>query len=230
MALPSPAPRLLAVLLLTLASLPALAENLTGRVVGVHDGDTLTLLEPGNRQRKVRLNQIDAPELKQDFGQAAKQALAGLVFGQEVRIEVVDTDKYGRTVGTVWIGGTDANLEQVRRGYAWAYRKYLKNPAYLDAEASAKGSRLGLWSRPDAVPPWEFRHPERAGESASLPAPIARPAQRAATAGSGAGTCGSKRFCKEMRDCAEARYFLQTCGVKELDRDGDGMPCENLCK
>jgi len=94
----------------------AAQADLSGRVVSVADGDTITVLDGGNRQIKIRLHQIDAPEKKQDFGQASKQSLSDLVYGKEVRIEVADTDKYGRTVGKVWIGGTDANLEQVKRG------------------------------------------------------------------------------------------------------------------
>lgn len=204
------------------------APDITGRVVGVHDGDTVTVLDAGNRQFKIRLNQIDAPELRQDFGQASKQSLSDQVFGKQVRIEVTDTDKYGRTVGTVWIGGTDANLEQVKRGMAWAYRKYLKDPAYITAEEAAKRARLGLWSRPDAIPPWEFRH---GSKTAATPAPAGNSSRQAlASPASGHATCGTKRFCKEMTSCEEARFFLKTCGIQTLDRDGDGVACESLCK
>jgi endonuclease YncB( thermonuclease family) len=206
------------------------STNIVGRVVGAHDGDTVTVLDAGNQQIKIRLNQIDAPELSQDFGRSSKQSLSDLVFGKQVRIEVADTDRYGRTVGTIWIGGTDVNLEQVKRGQAWAYRKYLKDPAYLDAEEAAKRARLGLWSLPNPIPPWEYRHPERrgGGEAMGRLSP-ALPSAAAPRSGSSAG-CGTKRLCKDMTSCEEARFFLETCGVTALDRDGDGVACESLCR
>lgn len=212
-----------------LMSLPSPAAALVGRVVGVHDGDTLTLLSPSHAEIKIRLDQIDAPELGQDFGQSSKQALAGLVFGKDVRVEVLDTDKYGRTVGTVWLEQTDVNLAQIKAGMAWAYRKYLKDPDYLDAETKAKNERRGLWSQSNAIPPWEFRHPERRSISGQmgLKSRAPKPLTSATTDSS---KCGSKRFCREMRDCAEARFFLERCGLTSLDGNNDGIPCENLCR
>ena len=139
-----------------------------------------------------------------------------------VRVEVFDTDKYGRTVGKVWVNGQDANLEQIKRGMAWVYEKYANEPAYFAAEGAAKSGRIGLWNQPNPTPPWVFRHPERAVTST--------PAKPPATALKSAGRCGEKRFCKEMSDCAEARYFLNVCGVKQLDGDGDGRPCATLRK
>jgi endonuclease YncB( thermonuclease family) len=198
------------------------AETITGRVVGVADGDTITVLDSSKGLNKIRLHQIDAPEKKQDFGQRSKQALSGLVYGKQVRVEVFDTDKYGRTVGKVWINGLDVNLEQVKRGMAWVYEKYAHDPAYFAAERTAKIGRIGLWNQPTPTPPWVYRHPERKTTTS--------PAKPPALARKKAGRCGEKRFCKEMNDCAEARYFLTTCGVKQLDGDGDGRPCESLCQ
>jgi endonuclease YncB( thermonuclease family) len=212
-------------ILLALTGLAGAAAELRGRVVGVHDGDTLTLLDAGNRQIKIRLNQIDAPELGQDFGRASKQSLADLVFGKEVRVVVADTDKYSRTVGTVWNGTRDVNLAQIQSGMAWAYRKYLRDPAYLDAETAAKNARKGLWSQPAALPPWEYRHPERRA-GGILPPPPPPAGQRSAKP---AGY-GTKRFCREMATCTEARFYLETCGVRGLDGNGDGQPCESLCR
>lgn len=209
-------------LLCLVVSAFAQGETLTGKVVGVADGDTLTILDASNRQTKIRLHQIDAPEKKQDFGQRSKQSLSDLVYGKQVRVEVATTDRYGRTVGKVWIGGTDANLEQVKRGMAWVYEKYAKEPAYFAAERTAKMNRTGLWDQPNPTPPWVFRHPERAG--------ITRTAKPPALSTKASKRCGEKRFCKEMVDCTEARYFLTECGVKGLDGDGDGKPCESLCR
>lgn len=92
-----------------------------GRVVGVSDGDTITVLVGGHEQIKVRLAEIDAPEKAQPFGQRSKQALSDLVFGKTVRVEQQDTDRYGRVVGRVFVDGTDVNVEQIRQGMAWAY-------------------------------------------------------------------------------------------------------------
>ncbi len=203
-----------------------LAETITGRVVGVHDGDTVTVLDADNRQYKIRFAQIDAPETSQDFGQASKQSLSDMVYGKTVTVEIETIDKYGRTVGKVMADGLDTNLEQVKRGMAWVYRQYARDQSYFAAEDAAKAARLGLWSRPDAIPPWEYRHGGKpAGQpsrgSASVPP---------AAATQNDGSCGSKRYCKQMSTCEEARFYLTQCGVGSLDRDGDGVPCESLCK
>ena len=95
------------------------AEIIEGRVVGVHDGDTVTLLITGNQQLKIRLAQIDAPELDQAFGQKSKQSLSDLVFNKTIKVEKETVDKYARTVGTLLVDGVDANREQVKRGMAW---------------------------------------------------------------------------------------------------------------
>ena len=104
--------------LFVLAISLAQAGPITGKVVGVSDGDTITVLTPAKESVKVRLYGIDAPESKQAFGARAKQELSGLVFGKAVRVEVVDKDRYGRTVGRVFVGDVDVNLEMVRRGFA----------------------------------------------------------------------------------------------------------------
>lgn len=132
----------------------------TGRVVGVTDGDTVKMLCDGV-ETKVRLDQIDAPERNQAFGKKSKNALSDLVFDRTVRVETSGTDRYGRTLGTLWIGETDANREMVRLGYAWAYRKYLRDDALLDVEASAKSARRRLWADKAPIPPWEFRKASR---------------------------------------------------------------------
>ncbi len=207
-------------LLFCLATVAAHAADITGRVVGVADGDTITVLDAGHGLTKIRLHQIDAPEKKQDYGQRSKQSLSELAYGKQVRVEGFDTDKYGRTVGKVWVNGKDVNLEQVKRGMAWVYEKYAHDPAYFAAERTAKTGRVGLWNQPNPTPPWEYRHPGRA----------TAPANHPALASKSVGRCAEKRFCKEMKDCAEARYFLNICGMKQLDGNGDGTPCERLCK
>jgi endonuclease YncB( thermonuclease family) len=150
---------LLALLLVT--AIPAWAETLTGRVVAIADGDTLTLLTPDRRQVKVRLHGIDTPEARQPFGNRARQALSELAFQKPARVEVQDTDRYGRTVGRVYVGPVDVNAELVRHGMAWVYTRYNRDPALPQLEAEARAARRGLWADPQPVPPWDWRRQQR---------------------------------------------------------------------
>ncbi len=144
----------------------AFAETYTGRVVGISDGDTLTVLDKANQQHKVRLAGIDAPEKKQAFGNASRQNLAELVFDKSVTVETKKFDRYKRELAKVWIGASvDANLEQVRAGLAWHHKHYEREQspedrrAYNLAEEEARAAHRGLWRDSSPVPPWEFRHP-----------------------------------------------------------------------
>ena len=137
------------------------AQTIEGRVVGVHDGDSLTVLDAEKVQHKIRLSGIDAPEEKQAFGERAKQALSRLAFGEKVRVEVHGKDKYGRTLGDVYAGGKRVNLAMVEAGMAWAY-KGTKDAALLAAEGDARREKRGLWRDKDPIPPWEFRAEEKA--------------------------------------------------------------------
>lgn len=131
-------------------------SELVGKVVGVHDGDILTLLVD-RRQYKVRLEGIDAPEIGQDFGARAKQALSKQCFGKSVRAKTYGRDRYGRTLGEVFVDGQSANLRLVKEGMAWHYKKYSDSTELAEAETQAREKKLGLWSDPAAIPPWEFR-------------------------------------------------------------------------
>lgn len=202
------------------------AQGLEGQVVGVADGDTITVLVGGRTQVKVRLAEIDAPEKLQAFGQRSKQSLSNMVFGKTVRVEQRDVDRYGRVVGRVFVGTTDVNAEQVREGMAWVYRRYARDKSLLTIEQEAREARRGLWSDPHPMPPWEYRHGGRE-RSKEVDAPTG--SERQARDSSPAWRCGAKRYCSEMTSCAEARYYLTQCGVRSLDRDGDGIPCEALC-
>ena len=135
---------------------PTLDEDLHGRVVSITDGDTLKILT-GTQQVKIRLAEIDTPEREQPWGTRAKQALSDKVFGKDVRVKVVDTDRHGRTVGKIWLDSRDINREMVREGHAWVYRKCMKDKSLLDDEDHARKEKLGLWSLPDPVPPWKWR-------------------------------------------------------------------------
>jgi endonuclease YncB( thermonuclease family) len=223
---------LAAVLLLAFA--PAHGETLRGRVVGVTDGDTIRLLVDGKRQYKVRLGEIDAPESGQPFGRKSKAMLSDLVFRQTVSARVTDVDRYGRSVAVITLQGTNINAEMVRRGGAWAYRRYLSDQRYLTWEAQARKGRRGLWAlqADQIMAPWDWRAARRAG---SVAAPNSRPTSppylyvKSDRSPSSAGKCGSKRYCRQMNSCQEAIYFLKQCGLGRLDGDGDGVPCESLC-
>jgi endonuclease YncB( thermonuclease family) len=136
---------------------PAQNEIVTARIVGVHDGDSITALAAGNVQLKVRLDGIDAPELKQPFSQQSKQALSAMVFGRIVSLHVTGRDRYKRTLAVVVADGVNVNLQMVRLGLAWRYEKYSKDAALMDAQNAARAARSGLWADPGAVPPWEWR-------------------------------------------------------------------------
>ena len=144
-------------------SSPARAD-ITGYVVGVADGDTITVLDAGKGQHKIRLTGIDAPEKKQPFGNRSKQNLSDMVFNKTVIVETDKRDRYGRELGKVLAGGKDVNLEQVRTGFAWHYKKYERTQSATDrqvyavAENEAKAAKRGLWVDAEPVPPWAWRH------------------------------------------------------------------------
>lgn len=154
------------VLLLSLSLLAhqaAHSDTLYGSVVGLSDGDTITVLDTSKAQHRIRLAGIDAPEKKQPFGDRSRQSLASLVFGKNVQVEYSKTDRYGRIVGKVLVNDVDASLEQVKRGLAWHYKVYEReqNPAdrvlYAQAELDARRAHQGLWADPSPIPPWDFR-------------------------------------------------------------------------
>lgn len=152
-------PRLVVLALALLAS-PAAAEVVRGVVVGISDGDTMTLLTAGSVPVRIRLAEIDAPELHgQPYGQAAKAALSRLAFGRPALADVVTSDQYGRRVAVVDVDGVNINAAMVKQGLASAYLRYETDPAYSRLEAEARRRKLGLWSgqgRPP-VEPWHFR-------------------------------------------------------------------------
>jgi micrococcal nuclease len=135
--------------------------RLSLKVVSVHDGDTITCLSDDNRQIKVRLDAIDAPELGQPFGQAAKRALSEMVFGKTVVVIKKKEDRWGRTIGHVLVEGKDTNLLMLEQGMAWHYQQYSKNARLQRAEDDARAARTGLWADRDPVAPWEWRRTER---------------------------------------------------------------------
>lgn len=133
-----------------------------GKVVSIADGDTFTLLDETNTQVKVRLHGIDCPERAQDFGQVARQKLSDLLFNQPVKLDVKDTDRYGRSVAIVYtLQGLCVNEELLKEGLAWHYTTYDKNEAWAALEQTARKNKVGLWSQPKPVAPWDWRKEKR---------------------------------------------------------------------
>jgi len=210
------------ILVLAAFSTHSLAQALSGQVISVQDGDTLTMMIAGHK-RKVRLTEIDTPERSQPWGDQARQALIGKVLGQTVSIQTASQDRYGRSLGRVYLGQRDINRELVTEGHAWAYRKYLTDPTFISAEHQAQTQHLGLWSLNGAIAPWDWRRGQREVLQAVVVSEVnITPVD--------SGQCGTKRYCREMTSCTEARFYLQSCGLSNLDGDKDGVPCEALCR
>ena len=205
-----PPPTSLAVLIALSSPTPTLISDyeptwqlqpIIGKVVGVSDGDTITVLDASNKQHKIRLDGIVAPESAQDYGSRAKQSLSDLVFGKTVTVISQKKDRYGRVLGTVTLDGKDINLEQVQRGMAWAYRYRAwevrpEEPTPEEqAEAQARKERRGLWADASPIPPWDFRR----GKTAK--APGAKPPATATATGPIIGNRNSKIY--HMSNCPD---------------------------
>lgn len=131
-------------------------------VVAVTDGDSLRVLRDG-REERIRLHGVDAPERAQPYSSRAKQLASSLVFGKVVQVQVLEADRYGRTVARVLLpDGRDLGHELVREGLAWWYRQYAADDEVLRAlEDEARRARRGLWADRSPQPPWEFRRQRR---------------------------------------------------------------------
>lgn len=198
---------------------PVLAEEFDAKVIAVMDGDTVMVLREG-RKIKVRLANIDAPELAQEFGKKSRQVLADRVLKKQVRINSKAMDSYGRMIAEISLDGTSVNEAQVSDGMAWEYSHFHRNTHYLQLSKQAQQAKLGLWAQtepPVSPEQWRKMH-------AAKPA-----AQKAPSATQMNAACGKKHLCRQMLSCGEAKIYFLQCGVKTLDGNGDGVPCENLC-
>ena len=200
----------------------AVANNLKlvieGKVISVHDGDTVTVLDQDNKKFTIRLQGIDAPELKQEFGSVSQQNLSRLVLGKQVTIVWTKIDKYRRTVGTIMLDGRDMNIEQVRAGLAWHFKKYEDEQSpedrrtYAAAEQEARAATLGLWKDAAPTAPGDWRQDVKAKRWGPPP-----------PEGTIIGNSSSKKYhrpdCAGYRDMAERnRVFFKT--VEEAEAAG----------
>ena len=213
---------------------PARAE-IRGRVVKVADGDTITVLDASNTQHKIRFYGIDAPEKSQAFGQKSKQQLSNYVFGKDVIVKWKSKDKYGRVLGTVFVGGKDINLQMVRDGYAHHYKRFDNSPAYAAAETDARQNRRGLWSDPNPISPEDYRHrgtssapshmetrhPAASSQATNLPPPSSRVECRAGNA----MPVASRTSAPVNDTYPETDFWLSTNSNKRHNRN-----CENYRK
>lgn len=146
-------------LLLAAAALPlCVAQDWTGRVVRVSDGDTLEVLR-GREKVRIRLHGIDCPELGQPFGQRARQRTGDLAMGKTVTVRPVENDRFGRVVAEILLpGGASLNRRLVEEGLAWWFRQYARRDVELRLlEEKARDARRGLWADRQPVPPWKWR-------------------------------------------------------------------------
>lgn len=195
------------------------ADEFEARVIAVMDGDTVMVLRDG-KKIKVRMVNIDAPESEQAYGKESREALANMVLQKRVRIKSQAIDSYGRIIAEVSVDGRSVNEEQLRNGMAWEYSHYHSNKRLLSLTGEAQQAQRGLWGQPvEAIAPeqWRKAHPAK-----TQPSTVASPVQKSAA-------CGRKHLCSEMISCDEAKIYLRHCGVKSLDGNGDGVPCETLC-
>lgn len=139
------------------------AETLSLKVVGVSDGDTFTGLTADKQEIVIRINGIDAPEKGQPYGKVAKQALSDLIFGQQVKVEILSTDRWKRKIAIVYTAsGADVAAEMLMQGLAWHFKKYDDSAYYAKLELQAKGAQVGLWQGNDIIEPWVWRKMSKA--------------------------------------------------------------------
>lgn len=153
--------KVLLILFILLVSCEPASELLTGKVISVADGDTVTILTENDESIKIRLEGIDAPERGQDFGGKSRQYLNELCYGKTVKVEKKGVDQYGRVLGIVYVGDLNLNEEQVRSGLAWYYRHYVNDPRLDLLEQTARNQKLNIWSQKNPLAPWEFRKNKR---------------------------------------------------------------------
>lgn len=205
------------------SDLAANMREISCKVVKIKDGDTLTCLN-NRTQLNVRLHYIDAPEATQPFGNRAKQTLASLAFKKQVTLLASGYDKYGRVLAVVKNErGEDLNLQLVQMGMAWAYRQ--TQPIYQQAQRQAQGAKIGLWQDKNPINPAEWRANKRSDSSKNLQNfPPNRPLAEV--------NCSLKLSCRQMErqgfSYAQAEHYFHQCGWKELDGNGDGIPCNRL--
>jgi endonuclease YncB( thermonuclease family) len=217
------------VALFALVVLNAQAESFEAKVLAVMDGDTV-FVKSGAFKAKLRLVNVDAPEKDQPFGKESQESLQSLIGGKVIHVESKAMDKFGRTIGLISIGDINVNEEQVRRGMAWAYSRSREGRAYARLQSEAQQAKRGLWQQanPQSPAQWRKLHPSEPAKHARQQQHKALPQTQKPERFSNLA-CGKKSYCSQMVTCDEAHFYLTVCGVKRLDTNKDGIPCESLC-
>ncbi len=219
----------LLIALLSIVALSVRAESFEAKVLTVMDGDTV-FVKTGPFKAKLRLVNIDAPEKDQPFGKESQESLQSLIGGKVIHVESKAVDKFGRTIAVISIGDINVNEEQVRRGMAWAYSRSREGRTYARLQSEAQLARRGLWHQPNPQQPsqWRKLHPSEPTKRTRQQQHKALPQTQKPEKFSNLA-CGKKNYCSQMVTCDEAHFYLTVCGVKRLDTNKDGIPCESLC-
>ena len=149
---------------LIFAAPPKGVEELSGKIVSITDGDTAKILV-GKEQVTIRLEGIDAPESTQSFGKKSKEALATMIFGKTVTVKKTGEDRYGRSLGFIFVEDIDVNAQMIQDGWAWHYKKYNDEERLAHLEDEARTEKRGLWADQNPLPPWEFRARKKTPET-----------------------------------------------------------------
>ena len=134
------------------------AQTLTGKVIGVKDGDTVVVIDAANNQTTLRLAEVDCPEKKQAFGTKAKQFTSDQVYLKEIKYMVTDTDRYGRSIAKIYYDDNKyLSAEIIKNGFGWQYKQYSTSKNLANFEQEARTNKRGLWIDKDPIYPSDFR-------------------------------------------------------------------------
>ncbi len=148
-------------LILTLFALLPVSDSFKALVIGVYSGDSIVVKLEDKTQLRIRLDGIDCPEMKQEYGDSAKFATVGLCFNKQIRVEKTGVDSYGRTLAFVYVDDICVNKELLRLGLAWHYAEYNSDAELANLEREARKNKVGLWRQPNPESPGDFRHKKK---------------------------------------------------------------------
>ncbi len=138
------------------------AQTLTGKIIGIKDGDTVVIIDANNIQTTLRLAEVDCPEKAQAFGTKAKQFTSDAVYLKQVKYEVTDTDRYGRSIAKIYYDDNKyLSAEIIKNGFGWQYKQYSTSKLLAKLEQEARQNKRGLWVDANPIYPSDFRKSKR---------------------------------------------------------------------
>lgn len=200
------------------------AEQFTAKIIAVLDGDTVIAARDNVPPIKIRLAEIDAPEMTQPGGTDAKKVLSEMVLHKRVTVDSQAVDQYGRLVAHLAVDGKRVSELMMGLGMAWEYSHFHRNTRYIALQSEAQAAGRGIWRQTSPLPPWQWRKLHVADFSKSTRHGTMLPVPDSADY-----VCGDKRRCSQMSSCDEAYFYFVHCDMKVLDSNRDGVPCETLC-